>query len=371
MCECMNEEGARCVMVPFYNGTSRQEARKRGGKKNAKEEMDLNKMKTLFLQLKSARDASALSEEETALLKTRVEMLLKQYSNVTTTIAEKKKQKESFLKGFIGKVRRGSDVVEYPFSVAGIRFSATDPMLEDLSFTNYAELQEYIMEATIEKTEKMDEEEAVSAPLALYKKAVTLVCFSYEVACELCMKQDRLFLKAESIKPVGGEWAFHSPMTRRAPSKPLPHFAQIQDLLLHNREVLLADVVSVLPRNHLLGNKALELFFGSGDSWYLDFASLEDRKEFFGLLSHAVQPALQKYYRLFSFTLELSSSAGSRRPRSCSASSRSRSSGSATASPPSTTSSASTSSAVAPTRASVSTPCSRGSSLTTPPPPST
>lgn len=59
MCECMNEEGARCVMVPFYNGTSRQEARKRGGKKNAKEEMDLNKMKTLFLQLKSARDASA------------------------------------------------------------------------------------------------------------------------------------------------------------------------------------------------------------------------------------------------------------------------------------------------------------------------
>ena len=47
----MNEEGARCVMVPFYNGTSRQEARKRGGKKNAKEEMDLNKMKTLFLQL--------------------------------------------------------------------------------------------------------------------------------------------------------------------------------------------------------------------------------------------------------------------------------------------------------------------------------
>ena len=51
MCECMNEEGARCVMVPFYNGTSRQEARKRGGKKNAKEEMDLNKMKTLFLQL--------------------------------------------------------------------------------------------------------------------------------------------------------------------------------------------------------------------------------------------------------------------------------------------------------------------------------
>ena len=82
-------------MVPFYNGTSRQEARKRGGRKNKEDAMDMNKMKSLFLQLKTAQNASTLSEEEERALKTRVEMLLKQFSNVTTTIAEKKKQKES------------------------------------------------------------------------------------------------------------------------------------------------------------------------------------------------------------------------------------------------------------------------------------
>lgn len=192
-------------MVPFYNGTSRQEARKRGGRKNKEDAMDMNKMKSLFLQLKTAQNASTLSEEEERALKTRVEMLLKQFSNVTTTIAEKKKQKESRLKGFFGKVRRGSDVAEYPFSVSGVKFTATDPMLEDLSFADYNELQEYIMEATIEKTEKMDEDETPVMSLVLYKTRVSLVCFSYEVACELNVKQDRLLLKAESVQPIAGE----------------------------------------------------------------------------------------------------------------------------------------------------------------------
>lgn len=295
LCENMNAEGGRCVMVPFYNGTSRQEARKRGGRKNKEDAMDMNKMKSLFLQLKTAQNASTLSEEEERALKTRVEMLLKQFSNVTTTIAEKKKQKESLLKGFFGKVRRGSDVAEYPFSVSGVKFTATDPMLEDLSFADYNELQEYIMEATIEKTEKMDEDETPVVSLVLYKTRVSLICFSYEVACELNVKQDRLLLKAESIQPIAGEWLCWLLLILRAPSKPLPHYSQIQDLLLHAREVSLHQVVSVYPRNHLLGNKALELFFANGDSWYIDFASVEDRKEFFDLLSRSMQPSLQKW----------------------------------------------------------------------------
>ena len=84
---------------------------------------------------------------------------------------------------------------------------------------------------------------------------------------------------------------------------------EIQDRLLHSLEVPLASLRAVLPRNHLLGHKALELFFADGSSLYLDFASSDDRKQFFEKLRVLVPPSLQKSESRLSLLSGASSSA--------------------------------------------------------------
>ena len=54
------------------------------------------------------------------------------------------------------------------------------------------------------------------------------------------------------------------------------------------------ELKTILPRNHLLGQKGLELFFQGGQSVYFDFVSSEDRKSFFDTLRNSIPPTLQK-----------------------------------------------------------------------------
>ena len=165
-------------MVPLYDGSSRQNARKRGGQHSTRKELDLKAMQSLYDQLHQSK--TVLTEAEVTLLQTKVEMLLKQFANVSQQAEERRKRTNSLIKGLF-KNRRGSDVRTYRFQVSGIRFESVDPLLDDLSFASFDALQEYILEATVEKTEgTMEEKEANEELIQLTMHAV-MVIYTYEL----------------------------------------------------------------------------------------------------------------------------------------------------------------------------------------------
>ena len=85
-----------------------------------------------------------------------------------------------------------------------------------------------------------------------------------------------------------------APNEHRLPEELPPHVQAIQERLLQVAHYDLTTLVSVLPRNHLLEDRALEFFFRDGTSLYIDFHSKEDRKTFFEVLRGFVTPPLQK-----------------------------------------------------------------------------
>ena len=82
------------------------------------------------------------------------------------------------------------------------------------------------------------------------------------------------------------------------------YYKELESFLLHNIEVDLSTVLSVLPRNYQLTNTALEIFIQDGHSFYLDFESNEDRLGFFTCIQQCIPPSLQKYtsYCILSIT---------------------------------------------------------------------
>ena len=159
--EQIDREGGHSLMIPLYDGSSRQNARKRGGQHATPKQMDMKAMQSLYDQLHQSK--TVLSEAEVSLLRTKVEMLLKQFANVSQQAEEKRRRTNSLIKGLF-KNRRGSDVRTYRFQVSGIRFESADPLLDDLSFASFDALQDYILEATVEKTEgTMEEKEGHGA----------------------------------------------------------------------------------------------------------------------------------------------------------------------------------------------------------------
>ena len=271
-------------MVPLYDGSNRANARKRGGQHLAQKQMDMKAMQSLYDQLH--HNKTVLSEAEVSLLRTKVEMLLKQFANVSQQAEEKRKRTNSLIKGLF-KNRRGSDVRTYRFQVSGIRFESADPLLDDLSFASFDALQEYILEATVEKTEGTMEEKEGNEELVQLTMHALMVVYSYELLGELQLVGPKLVFRPDSLRPMAGS----------LPAKLPPHVVEIQNKYLHPYEFCMADLQSVLPRNHLLGQKALELFFRGGRSVYLDFPSKEDRKAFFETVRNIVPASLQKCVR--------------------------------------------------------------------------
>ena len=271
-------------MVPLYDGSNRAAARKRGGQHSAQKQMDMKAMQSLYDQLH--HNKTVLSEAEVSLLRTKVEMLLKQFANVSQQAEEKRKLTNSLIKGLF-KNRRGSDVRTYRFQVSGIRFESADPLLDDLSFASFDALQEYILEATVEKTEGTMEEKEGNEELVQLTMHALMVVYSYELLGELQLVGPKLVFRPDSLRPMAGS----------LPAKLPPHVVEIQNKYLHPYEFCMADLQSVLPRNHLLGQKALELFFRGGRSVYLDFPSKEDRKAFFETVRNIVPASLQKCVR--------------------------------------------------------------------------
>lgn len=269
-------------MVPLYDGSSRQNARKRGGQHSTRKELDLKAMQSLYDQLHQSK--TVLTEAEVTLLQTKVEMLLKQFANVSQQAEERRKRTNSLIKGLF-KNRRGSDVRTYRFQVSGIRFESVDPLLDDLSFASFDALQEYILEATVEKTEgTMEEKEANEELIQLTMHAV-MVIYTYELVGELQLIGPKLVFRPDSLRPMAG----------KLPSKLPPHIVEIQNKYLHPYEFCVTDLQSILPRNHLLGQKALELFFQGGRSVYFDFSSKEDRKSFFETIRTCIPSSLQRF----------------------------------------------------------------------------
>lgn len=72
------------------------------------------------------------------------------------------------------------------------------------------------------------------------------------------------------------------------------YYKELEHYLIHNYEVDLSTVISVLPRNYQLTNTALEVFTSEGSSYYLDFESVEDRLAFFSCIQQCVPPSLLK-----------------------------------------------------------------------------
>ena len=132
--EQIDREGGHSLMIPLYDGSSRQNARKRGGQHATPKQMDMKAMQSLYDQLHQSK--TVLSEAEVSLLRTKVEMLLKQFANVSQQAEEKRRRTNSLIKGLF-KNRRGSDVRTYRFQVSGIRFESADPLLDDLSFASF------------------------------------------------------------------------------------------------------------------------------------------------------------------------------------------------------------------------------------------
>lgn len=202
----MTPEGAQRLLAPNYAGSSRAEAVKRGKTLCKAPEVDLAALKKLAVQLQQARGGAAGGQRDAAVLRSHVEQLLKQLQNVAQN-AEKQKRRDSMMKGLFAK-RRGSDVTPASFSVAGLHFETADASLNDLVFASYEEFQQFIMEATIEKTERAQEAPpAAPGPQAQMTADVTWVVMSYEVAGKLRLFAEKLVLRADSFRPVANQLA--------------------------------------------------------------------------------------------------------------------------------------------------------------------
>ena len=202
--EHLTTEGGRGPCIPDFAGSSHQEARKRGAKQNVKEP-DLQSLKRLYAGVQNAQKLTALTPEEEERVRGNVAMLLKQLGNVNTNVAERKKRSPS-LRNLFKQSRRSSEVF-YHFTVGRLVFETEDVSLNDLSFRDYEEFQQFVLETTIQKTEtlEMTEEEEEAQEIVQLRMDVTMVSFTYEVESKLSLHGSILSLRGETIHPVAGK----------------------------------------------------------------------------------------------------------------------------------------------------------------------
>lgn len=197
----LTAEGGRGPCIPDYSGTSHQEARKRGAKQESKE-LDLQALKKLYAGVQNAQKLSALSPEEEERIRGNVAMLLKQLGNVNHNVAERKKRSPS-LKSFFKQSRRNSEIL-YHFTVGKLSFETEDASMNDLTFRDYEEFQQFVLETTIQKTETLETEENTPETIQL-RMEVSVISFSYEIVSHLSLQGNLLTLRGESLHPIAGK----------------------------------------------------------------------------------------------------------------------------------------------------------------------
>ena len=202
--EYLTAEGGRGPCIPDFAGSSHQEARKRGAKQEVKEP-DLQSLKKLYAGVQNAQKQSTLTPEEEERVRGNVAMLLKQLGNVNSNVAERKKRSPS-LRSLFKQARRNSEVL-YHFTVGKLVFETEDPSMNDLSFRDYEEFQQFVLETTIQKTEtlEMTEEEEEAQEVVHLQMDVAVVSFTYEVDSKLSLHGSILTLRGETIHPVAGK----------------------------------------------------------------------------------------------------------------------------------------------------------------------
>lgn len=193
--------GGKCCMVLNFEGTNRKEYVKRGAQSGT-QSIDMKLIENAFAKMNLRQKSNALSEEEEVVLRRNVDMLLKQYANVTVNVNEKSKKKLSFKNILSSKAKTKL----YPFSVMGVSFECEYTMLADLEFNSFEEIREFLMEGIIELSEKADtpEEEHDANDIRL-KMRSKLVRYAYEVQVELTVINTQLVLQAKTIKPIAGK----------------------------------------------------------------------------------------------------------------------------------------------------------------------
>lgn len=193
--------GAKCCMVLNYEGNNRKEYVKRGTQSEA-QSIDMKLIETAFAKMKLRQKTVLLSDKEEEALRRNVDMLLKQYTNVTENVNEKSKRKLSLKNILSTKVKTKL----YPFSVMGVSFESEYTLLADLEFNSFEDIREFLMEGIIELSEKtgMVEEGHDINGIRLKMKG-RIIRYSYEVQVEMTVVDCHLNLQAKSIKPIAGK----------------------------------------------------------------------------------------------------------------------------------------------------------------------